>query len=142
MKIVTLNEVSQQKVGKIVSNGVSLERHEYDTVLFLASHGFDIEFIRPRNEPKSANPDFLISGAIWEAKSPIGSSKYTIQRKIHEAGHQAERLILDLRRTRMAAATSEKEALKRFGYSKRMKRMLLITRDGRLPYCEKTHIEH
>ena len=33
---------------------------------------------------------------------------------------------------RVAAATSEKEALKRFGYSKRMKRMLLITRDGRL----------
>ena len=47
-----------------------MEPHEENTAEYLTLYGFSIEAIRPVNTPKVHNPDFLISGTIWEVKSP------------------------------------------------------------------------
>ncbi len=132
MKIVELKPVSKNKIGRVNLNGAHLEAHEYETILFLNLFGFDIDVILPTNTPKSHNPDLQINGAFWESKSPEGESKYNIQRKIHEASHQADRLVLDLRRSKISSEKAYAEAIKRFGDSKRIKHMLLVTKDKRL----------
>ncbi|MBR3332174.1 hypothetical protein IKG28_00890 [Candidatus Saccharibacteria bacterium] len=132
MKEIELKKVSNARIGRVNTCGAHLEAHEYDTIYFLASYGFDIEIIKPSNTPKTSNPDFLIKGAIWEAKSPNGSGSSTIARQFHKAGKQADRLVLDLRRIRLSVDISEKEAKKRFASSRNIKRLLLITKDNRL----------
>ena len=132
MKITEIQKVPKNRIGRIEAKNVHLEAHEYDTMLFLSQYGFDIEVIKPANIPRTHNPDFLINGGVWEAKSPEGQGKYNLQRQFHNAGHQAGNLVLDLRRFKMPASCSEKDALKRFGFSRSIKHLLLITKDGRL----------
>ncbi len=40
--------IGDMKKGKITPNGVSLEKHEYDTVLFFTELGCDVELL-PRS---------------------------------------------------------------------------------------------
>ena len=113
-------------------NGVCLETHEYDTIYYLASYGLDIEVIKPINTPRIHNADYLIKGLIWEAKSPNGGGNSTIARQFHKASKQSDKMILDLRRIRLEAQKAEREARFRFEKSKNIKRLMLITRDGKL----------
>lgn len=130
IKISKLKKVTKRNFGHIVKNGVKLESHEEDTIELLCKYGFSIEVIKPTNIPHSSNPDFLIEGTIWETKSPEGSKESTIDRKFHEAGHQANNFILDLRRIKLVAYRAEKEALKQFKYSRSIRRLILITKEG------------
>lgn len=132
MKINELQQVPKNKRGKLHKNGVKIEPHEESTARFLTKYGFVVDVIRPVNTPKMHNPDFLISGVIWEAKSPEGRSKKNIERKFHEASGQASSLILDLRRIKRPANESENDALKEFKKSSRIKHMLLITKNRKL----------
>ena len=132
MKITELKPVPKNKIGRIIAKNVHLEPHEYETVLFLVLFGYNIEIVTPTNIPKSNNPDFIINGAVWESKAPLGSGKYTIQRHFHKAGHQSDRMILDLRRMKASMAELEPEVIKRFSFSKSIKHLILITKDGRL----------
>lgn len=132
LKITELNLVDRAKLGRVDTRGVHLEAHEYDTIYYLARYGFNVEVIRPTNCPKTKNPDFLIGGSIWEAKSPEGSGSSTIARQFHKAGKQADKIVLDLRRIKLPAARAEAEAISRFSKSCSIKRLLLITKDGRL----------
>ena len=132
MKIVELKPVSKNKIGRIIAKNVHLEPHEYETILFLVLYGLNIEIVTPTNIPKANNPDFVINGAVWEAKSPLGNGKYTIQRHFHKASHQSNRMILDLRRMKASPSELEAEAIKRFRFSKSIKHLMLITKDNRL----------
>ena len=132
MKIIELQQVPKNRRGKLYKNGVKIEPHEESTARFLTKYGFIIDVIRPVNTPKVHNPDFLINGVIWEAKSPEGKSNNTIERKFHEASSQASNFILDLRRIKRPAKKSENEALKEFKKSSRIKHMMLITKDRKL----------
>lgn len=131
-KVTELRLVSKAKLGRVDTRGVRLEAHEYDTIYFLARYGFDIEVIKPTNCPKTKSPDFLIDGSIWEAKSPEGAGASTIGRQFHKASKQASKMVLDLRRIRLPAAKTEADAIRRFAKSTSIKRLLLITKDGRL----------
>ena len=51
------------KIGKITPNGVSLEKHENDTVVFFTNLGYNIELIPPSNTPKAKTPDFMMDNA-------------------------------------------------------------------------------
>ena len=137
MIIIELKRVHQNKAGKLNKNGIKLEPHEEKTAKFLTLYGFNIEVIRPINIPKTKNPDFLISGAIWETKSPEGKSKNTIERKFHEASSQASRLILDLRRIKRTERNAMKDVFREFEKSKGINRLLLITKSEKLLDCKK-----
>lgn len=58
-----------KKQGKIIANGVVLEKHENATVVFLTSKGFNVELISPVLERKT--PDIKMEKLFWEIKRPI-----------------------------------------------------------------------
>ena len=56
----------ERKFGKIIPNGVSLEKHENNTVVFFTNLGHNVELIPPSNTPKAKTPDFMMDGQAWE----------------------------------------------------------------------------
>lgn len=121
-----LEKVPKDKIGKINSNGVKLEAHEYDTILLLALYGLDIEFIKPSNTPKSTSPDIFMLGGTWEMKSPNGKSQDCIERCFRKAAKQSDRIIIDMRRLNFSRKEAEKEIIKNFTTYRRLKRMILV----------------
>ena len=121
-----------KKTGKIIPNGVSLEKHEYDTVLFLTTLGYDIELIPPSHIPNIRTPDFKMNGLKWEMKSPKGKSRSTLEHAFQTAMKQSVNIVFDLRRIQMpndkAVATLERL----FSYSKGVKHLLVISKERKL----------
>lgn len=132
MKIIERNRVPKNKIGRIKLNNIHLEPHELKTINFLILYGFNIEVLKPSNTPSIKNADFYIKGIIWEAKSPNGSGNSTIARQFHKAGKQSDHMILDLRRVKLDSNKAKNEAFNRFNMSRRIKRLLLITKDEKL----------
>ena len=132
MNIRELRRVPSNKIGRVDKHGVEAKPHEESTALHLAQFGFDIDFIMPSNIYKTKSADFLVNGAIWETKSPEGSGNSTVGRQFHEASKQSDKLVLDLRRIKLPAEKAQRHALSRFEKSINIKRLLLITKDGRL----------
>lgn len=58
--------------GILKTNGVHLQRHEYETVQILIENGFDIELIPgPSVSIKGLQiPDIMINDMPWEIKAP------------------------------------------------------------------------
>ncbi len=82
------------KKGKIIPNGVILEKHEYKTVLFFTELGIDVELI-PKSEKEGVHtPDVIMNSLKWEMKSPKGEGKYLMQNTIQKAVKQSENIIL------------------------------------------------
>ena len=121
-----------KRKGIITPNGVSLEKHEYDTILFLTTLGFDIELIPPSHIPNRRTPDFKMNGIEWEMKSPKGKTRSTLEHAFQTAMRQSVNIVFDLRRIQMPndKATSILEQL--FGYSKSIKRLTIITKGQKL----------
>lgn len=127
LKIHQLERVSKDKIGRISTNGVDLEVHEYSTILLLAEYGFDIECIKKNHTPKTRNADILMLGTIWEMKSPESSNPKTLKKRIHTALLQSSHIIFDLRRIKSEHQISvEKELLKRFQDKSAFRRIVLI----------------
>lgn len=121
------------KTGKIMPNGARLEAHEYATVLFFTELGKDVELIPPSNTPNTRNADFFMDGVVWESKCPTGNStRMTIDRILHKAARQSENIVIDLRRTRLSDGESVACIEKRFRLSRRIRRILVITKQGRI----------
>lgn len=118
--------------GIIKSNKVHLDDHEYATVKFLASLGHDIELIPPSRIKGLRTPDIYMGGIPWEMKAPLGDGKRTIMNTLQNATHQATNLIIDLRRCKLPDSTSLREIQFHFRLSKRIRRILVITKDEKL----------
>lgn len=104
--------------------------HELDTANRLAAIGLSVH-IRERVEEEGVkNPDFLIDGEIWEAKSPTGSGRHTISNQFSRAGHQAQRMVLDLSRTPIADEAALQEVSARLSRHKRLREVLVILKSG------------
>ena len=112
--------------GKIITNGVHLEDHEFDTVKLLRDQGLDIELI-PQSQIKGLRrPDIVFQGISWEMKSPKGNGRNTIKHTIQNAGHQSSNIIVDLRRCRLSTDDAVKELEYYFKISKRIRRLKII----------------
>ena len=114
--------------GKIIPNGVVLEKHEMATVVFLTERGHDVELVPKSNVYGEHTPDIRMEGLYWEMKAPKGEGKYLIQNTLHKAAHQSENVILDLRRIKMHPDKVLFEVKKEFRLSKRIKRLKIITK--------------
>ena len=126
--------MKKSKIGKIDISALNTppEKHEYETARYFAKRGLGITFVAPRYIEGFNNPDFEMSGKIWETKSPTGNSKRTYEDNFRKAMKQSEHIIFDLRRLK---ATSERlciKILKERRASPMVKTLLVITRDGRL----------
>ena len=123
---------SYSKTGKILPNGVSLEKHEYDTVLYLTNLGYDVELVRPSNIPNTKSPDSYMCGKAWEMKSPAGKSSRTLEHAFKRATRQSENIILDLRRLKVDTELSPRCARKLFNASRRTRNLWITTAQGEL----------
>ena len=71
------------------------------TALRLAEEGTDVLFRIDSREEGAKNPDAEMNQQVWEFKAPTGEGKNTIDSQMKRAGKQAERLVLDLRRSKL-----------------------------------------
>lgn len=111
LKIRKLEPMPKKKVGRIFSNDVHFETHEYETIILLAQFGFDIEPAKQNNTPETHNADISMLGTTWEMKSPEKFREKTIKKRINEASHQADHIIFDLRRIKSDDRTKAKDFL-------------------------------
>lgn len=75
--------------------------HEVLTALRLAEDGMDVLFRIDSREEGVKNPDVEMNQQVWEFKAPTGQGKNTVDSQMKRAGKQAERLVLDLRRSEL-----------------------------------------
>ena len=120
------------KIGRITPNGVSLEKHENETVVYFTNLGYDIELIPPSNTPKAKTPDFMMDGKAWEMKSPQGKSRVTVEHAFKRAAKQSENIIIDLRRTKIPTNQVKASLEKLFKASRRIRNLKVITREQEL----------
>jgi hypothetical protein len=119
-----------QKQGKIIANGVVLEKHEIATVVFLASKGFNIELIPPVLEKKT--PDIKMGRLSWEIKRPTANSKYTIQHAFKSALKQSPNIVFDLRSSKLHQRQAFNRLKHEFKLSKGVKRLKVILKSKRI----------
>ncbi len=117
------------KKGILIQNKVHLKEHEYNTVKLLLENGYDIELIPPSTIKGLRMPDIMMKGVPWEIKSPEGNGKNTIKNTVQNASHQSENIIIDLRRTKISQEQALKEFERYFRLSKRLRRIIIITKD-------------
>lgn len=120
------------KIGKIIPNGVSLEKHENETVVYFTNLGYNVELIKPSNSPKLKSPDFIMGNKEWEMKSPQGDSRVTVEHAFKRAAKQSQNIIIDLRRTKMTTAQAESSLIKLFKSSRRVRNLKIITKEQKL----------
>ena len=121
-----------RKQGKITPNGVSLQKHESDTIVFFTEHGFDIELIPESHIPGQHSADLIMTGMIWETKAPRKSNYSTIEHAFRNALRQSKNVIFDLRRIKCTDQRALVGLKKLFILSKRVKRLKVITKQGEL----------
>lgn len=123
--------IHMKKKGEtIIPSGVIPEKHEIKTTDFFTRLGKSVEFLRPSNTKKS--PDIMMDGHKWEIKSPKNAGKYTIEHAIEAASKQSSYVIIDLRRSKTPEQKALVKITREATYRKRLKKVLVITKTGRL----------
>lgn len=120
------------KQGKIIPNGVSLEKHENDTVIYFTNLGYNIELIPTSHIPHHHTPDFKMLNEEWEAKSPKSAKKSTLEHTFQDALKQSPNIIIDLRRIKDNYYGTTARIEKIFRNSKRAQKLKIITKSGKL----------
>ncbi len=121
-----------KKKGKITPNGVSLEKHENETIVFFTELGFDIELIPPSNSPKAKTPDFMMAGAAWEMKASQGKSRTSLEHIVKRATKQSENIIIDLTRSKVTEDVAIKEIERCFRQTNSCRKLKIITKSHNL----------
>ncbi len=109
-----------------------LEVYELATVVFFTELGYDIELIPRSNIEGLHLPDIIMDGLKWEIKAPKGEGKWVIKNTLQKAKHQSENIIIDLRRIKLPQEKCLSELNNHFKLAKRIKRMKIITKSGKL----------
>ena len=105
------------------------ETHEIDAAFTLARHyRCVVEFLIPTDDYKRKTADIIMFGVEWEIKSPIGTSKLTIQDQFRRALKQAKNIILDTRRTKLKDELIEKYIFIELKKRSNIKKVILINK--------------
>lgn len=120
------------KQGRIIPNGVKLESHEYETILFFTELGKDIELIKPSLTPKSKNADFFMDSLAWEMKCPLVNSQKATERIFYEASSQSHNIIIDLRHIKGVDKQPQATLISCFKRSRVIKKLKIITKQSQL----------
>ena len=119
-------------VGKIIPNGVLLEEHEYETVLFFTDLGYNVELIPKSNKMGEHTPDIRMNGLLWEMKAPKGEGRFLIPNTIQRAVKQSKNIVIDLRRTKRHQSKCLREIEHEFRKSTSVRRILVIMKSKKL----------
>lgn len=120
------------KQGKITPNGVVLHTHENATVVFLTGQGFDVELLPPVQRKGARTPDIRMRGLDWEVKCPVSNGKYTIEHSFRAALKQSPYIIFDIRSSKIPQEKCVAEIERRFRNFKKVKRVMIITKQQKL----------
>ena len=123
---------NMKKRGKIIPNGVSLEKHENETVVFFTELGFTIELIPPSNTPKAKTPDFLMNGVAWEMKCPQGKSYNSLEHIVANAAKQSENIVIDLRHSPLDEEKAISVIVRRAKQIRKIKRFKVIAKNQKV----------
>ncbi len=126
--------MKKPRKGKIDISELNVppEKHEYETARYFADRGFNITFIKPGDIKGQNSPDFEMAKRIWETKSPIKFSNSSFEDNYKKAVRQSEYVIFDLRRLKIRDEKKYLARLNRKEKSRKVRILLVITRDGRL----------
>lgn len=100
-----MKKAKLKKQGKLTTNNVILESHEYSTINILLSSSEDVEIVRQSRTPHTSSPDIVMRNMFWEMKSPNGKNLRTVEHALRRATHQSSNIIIDLRRIKIADET-------------------------------------
>lgn len=114
--------------GKLIENGVKLRSHERKTVEFLLDLGYDVSLIPKSDISGVHTPDLFMNGEEWEMKAPKGKGKFLFQNTIQDCAAQAKNAIIDIRRLDLPREKVLREFKKEFDRSKKLKKMIIITK--------------
>ena len=106
-----------------------LEKHEYKTILFFTSQGFDVELIPKSNKKGVRTPDIIIDNIEWELKSPKGNGRWLLENTLKKASRQSPNIIIDLARIKIHQTKCLKELEKQFYKTKNAKKLIIITKN-------------
>ncbi len=121
----------RNRMGKtIIPFGVYPEKHELTTAAVFLKQGFDVEFIKPKRTKGAKNTDMRFNGVDWEAKSPLGNGKKTVEKQLQRAGKQSKNIIIDSRGTKLDDEYLEKELRKKYALVRSIKKLILIKKTG------------
>jgi hypothetical protein len=119
------------KQGKILySPFVLLEKHEIETISFLALLGKDIKILEPVRSKGVRTPDIAMDGICWEIKCPIGNGKHTLERILKKAYHQSQNIIFDLRKIKLPEQKAISQLKREFKIRTNLKHLLVITKNN------------
>ena len=71
-------------------------------------------------------------GLLWELKSPVGTSKWTVDKKVKQALKQSENIIFDGRRTIINDNVLENRLRYAIKQHRSIKRLLFITKSEKI----------
>ena len=122
----------RMRKGKIIPNGVILEKHEYKTILLFTEMGIDIELIPKSNKKGVHTPDIIMEGLKWELKSPRGSGRWLLENTLQRAVKQSPNVIIDLDRIKIHQIKCLQELEKQFYKSKGAKQLKVIMKTKKI----------
>lgn len=118
--------------GKIIPNGVILEKHEYKTILLFTEMEVDVELIPKSNKKGIHTPDIIMCGLSWEMKSPKGKGRWLLENTLKKAAKQSPNVIIDLDRIKIHQTKCLQELEKQFYKSKGVKWLKIITKNKKI----------
>ncbi|MDR0979740.1 MAG: hypothetical protein LBM12_01130 [Candidatus Nomurabacteria bacterium] len=90
------------KIDVLIPDGYKPARKEKDAAWVLARfYKTTVEMLRPSARYRERTPDFKINGKPYELKTPETSQARKILTLISEASDQAERVVIDIRWTKV-----------------------------------------
>lgn len=126
----------ERGTGRVFIPAVSARKapseHEVLTALRLAESGTDVLFRVDSHDVGAKNPDAEMNQQIWEFKAPTGATDNTISDQFKRAGKQAQRLVLDLRRSGLDDELGLAQAGRRFAGKSKITDLIVITKDARI----------
>jgi len=107
------------------------EPHEVEIAWILARHfNTVVEFLRPVEGYKVKTANLVMSGLIWEVKSPTGKGRTTVANQFKRALKQSSHVVFDARRVQLDEDEVLRQVRRERQSRKAIKAVLLITKSG------------
>ena len=120
-----------KKQGTIKApSDLNIQEHELSTARALADAGYDVEFAHETEGNRVTSADVVVSGVLWEMKSPQAGNRKAIERNLRKASRQSANIIFDSQRMKgMPDAEVGRELRKFAGHIKAIKRLWFVDRN-------------
>lgn len=119
----------QQPGQVIIPKGVKPWDHERRTANALAAVGYIVEFIKVQEGDHVRTGDVLISGEVWEMKSPESRNLSKVRKILRKALAQSRNIIYDSQRIKEVPDLNiERELRKQASNLKSIRRLIFINK--------------